>query len=73
MCRLYDEKCYIKKFNSEEIEIRYDVFCECSSLKEIIFDDFTAIMLYILSKIARFSDGIYINCPYGKGNKNSNI
>lgn len=37
------------------------------------YDDFTAIMLNIISKLARFSDGIYINCTYGKDNLNSNI
>lgn len=37
------------------------------------FDDFTRLMYEIIAKMARFSDGIYITCTYGKGNENSNI
>jgi len=37
------------------------------------FDDFTSLIYNIILKLARFSDGIYLSCTYGKNNTNSNI
>ena len=37
------------------------------------FDDFTRLMYEVIIKLARFSDGIYLTCQYGKDNNNSNI
>ncbi len=37
------------------------------------FDDFTRLMYEVIVKLARFSEGIYLTCLYGKDNNNSNI
>lgn len=39
----------------------------------IEFDDFTRIMYDIISKLARFLEGIYVCCTYGKEQANANI
>ena len=37
------------------------------------FEDFTRIMYEIILKLAKFSDGVYLSCTYGKNSANSNI
>lgn len=58
-------KLFAEKINAETFPNTIFYFIE--------FDDFTRLMYEIIAKIARFSDGIYISCVYGKGKENSNI
>lgn len=48
-------------------------FCENTCFYFVEFDDFTALMYLIMSKLARFSDNFFVTCTYGKENNNSNI
>ena len=48
-------------------------FCENTCFYFVEFDDFTALMYLIMSKLARFSDSFFVTCTYGKENNNSNI
>ncbi|MGN0961407.1 MAG: PD-(D/E)XK nuclease family protein [Christensenellales bacterium] len=71
----YLQNEYTDSFNQLRLfadSINKDTFCN-TIFYLLEFDDFTRLMYEIISKISRFSDGIYITCTYGKGNDNSNI
>ena len=58
-------KVFADMINSETFKNTVFYFVE--------FDDFTRLMYVVIVKLARFSDGVYLTCLYGKDNNNSNI
>lgn len=48
-------------------------FCKDTIFYFIEFDDFTSVIYNIISKLAKFSDGIYLSCTYSKDSPNSDI
>lgn len=71
----YLQEEYTDSFNQLKVfadTIQKDTFSN-TIFYFIEFDDYTRLMYEIIAKLAKFSDGFYIACTYGKQNNNANI